>query len=61
MEPKNSSPVTYPNIFRLRDQIHKYTIFPIRFLMKDVLQLTTATVMASSAKIKNMTPKVKNI
>ena len=27
--------------------------------MKDVLQLTTATVMASSAKIKNMTPKVK--
>ena len=29
--------------------------------MKDVLQLTTAIVMASSAKKKNMTPKVKNI
>ena len=29
--------------------------------MKDVLQLTTAIVMASSAKKKNMTPNVKNI
>ena len=103
MEPENSSPVTYPDIFRLRDQIHKLIYyFSTRILnqlsnslwitlciykilqndtiflsstilnhsqsalhvtdnsrMKDVLQLTTATVMASSAKIKNMTPKVK--
>ena len=29
--------------------------------MKDVLQLTTVIVMASSAKKKNRTPKVKNI
>ena len=84
-------------------KIHKYSIFPLRFVtsgailydsacvymklkkntvfllstilnhsqnalhvtdkshMRDVLQLTTAIVMASHAKKKNMTPKVKNI
>ena len=41
--------------------IHQSWIAPkvhCMLLMKDVLQLTAAIVMASSAKKKNMTPKV---
>ena len=48
--------------------VHHLESFPLCALhvtdnspMKDVLQLTTTIVMASSAKKKNMTPNVKNI
>ena len=41
-EPQNSFPVTYPDIFRLRDQNTQYGIFPLGFL-------TSRTVFYDSA------------